>query len=302
MILKSVDCNLCKSSNLKVVYKATDKDSGNNNFSYACTNNQHGEYYQLVKCLNCGLKFSSPRPDADEIESGYAGVKDEVYKEELNGRVITFQRNLENISRYKRKGSLLDIGCSIGTFLSLAKKEGWEVMGIEPSAWCVKQCRDLYNIEVIKGTHRLLANFSQKFDVVTMWDVLEHLSDPLEALRDCRSSLKDGGILVFSTLDIGSLYARILGKHWPWLMKMHIYYFDRLTIKRYLKQAGFKPIKIEKYKHTISVDYLLYKLKKINRFLYLSVKIFKQAFMPNKNNYITFGLGDIIEVYAEKAI
>lgn len=299
-MLKKVACNLCKSDNTAVIFKSTVNSSTENNPGYACTTSGHGIHYQVVKCRNCGLSYSSPRPDATILEKEYKEVKDEIYQEELTGRIKTFQRNLKKIDCYKKNGKLLDIGCSLGVFLSLAKKDGWEIFGIEPSGWCVEQCKKLFNIDIQQGTNRDLAKFNRKFDVITMWDVLEHVDNPLETLINCRDALKDGGILAFSTLDIGSLYAKFFGKKWPWLLKMHIYYFDRKTIKKYLEKVGLKLLELNTYKHTISINYLLYKLKKINLFLHHLIRLFKKIIFFNKNIYITFDMGDFVEVYAKK--
>jgi len=298
--LKVVNCNLCKSKGVEVVYPATISKSGSTKFSYACTNDGHGEYYQIVRCKQCGLHFCSPRLNSSNLENEYSKLSDDIYQKELGGRIKTFQRNIVNISRYKKKGHLLDVGCSLGSFLSEAQKKEWIVEGIEPSSWCIKKAKELFNINIRQGTYKDLNKFGRKFDVITLWDVLEHLDDPLEALVKCREVLKDDGILVFSTVDIGSFYAKIMGKKWPWLMKMHIYYFDKKTIKEYLKKSGLSLIKIKKYKHTIGINYLLYKLKKINSLFYFLVKFIKKTIIFNKNIYITFGLGDFMEVYARK--
>lgn len=301
-MLTSVNCNLCKKNDTKIIYESSIKDDANNNLGYLCTDTGHGEYFQLVECKNCGLKYSSPREDTSFLEDAYAKVKDEIYKEELNGRIRTFRENLKNIDKYIKKGKLIDVGCSIGAFLHLAQKCGWIANGIEPSEWCVQQCKKIFNIDVLKGTYKELKKFHQEFDVVTMWDVLEHLDDPLEALINCRNALKDGGILALSTVDIGSFYARILGKKWPWLMKMHIYYFDRKTIRQYLDKAGLELVELKKYKHIISINYLLYKLKKLSVPLYYLVKFFKFVFLFNNNIYVSFSLGDFMEVYAKKPL
>ena len=298
-MLKKVNCNLCKKNDAEIIYKSTIK-SNNNKPGYACTNEGHGEYFQIIKCRNCGLYYSSPRPDSTELEKGYSEVKDTIYKDEMDGRTRIFKRSLKNLSRYKQKGKLLDVGCSLGVFLSEARKQGWQVQGIDPSKWSVGQCRKLFNIKIRQGTCENLICFKKEFDVITMWDVLEHLHDPLESLIQCRNALKDDGLLAFSTVDFGSIYARILGRSWPWLMKMHIYYFDKNTIKKYLEKAGLKLIKLSTYKHIISINYLLYKLNKINWFLYYVVKFVKKAFLFNKNVFITFGMGDFMEVYAKK--
>lgn len=299
-MLKKVNCNLCNKNDFKIIHKSTIKSFRNSRPGYACTNEGHGEYYQIVKCGNCGLYYSSPRPDSAELKKGYSEAEDTVYKDELNGRIKTFRRSLKNISHYKQRGELLDVGCSLGVFLSEAKAQGWQIHGIDPSKWSVEQCGKLFNIKIRQGTYMDLAHFKKKFDVITMWDVLEHLDNPLNALIQCKNALKDDGLLVFSTVDFGSIYARILGRNWPWLMKMHIYYFDKHTIKEYIEKAGLKLVRLSAYRHTVSINYLLYKLNRVNRFLYYIVKFIKKAFLFNNNVFITFGMGDFMEVYAKK--
>lgn len=294
------NCNLCHSHQVKVIYPATVVRRRQAGLDYACTNAGHGEYYQLVRCSQCGLYFSSPRPKAADLENEYSNLTDDLYKQELSGRIITFQRNLAHLVRYQPRGDLLEIGCSIGSFLNEARAKGYRVSGIEPSLWCVQQAKKLFRLNLLQGTDKDLTQFGRQFDVITLWDVLEHVDDPLATLKRCRQALKPGGVLAFSTVDIGSLYARVMGKRWPWLMKMHIYYFDRTTIKKYLEQAGLSLMAITPYRHTVSLNYLLYKLKRISSWLFRLTNLAKKTILFNQNIYITFGLGDFMEVYARK--
>ncbi|OGX24057.1 MAG: hypothetical protein A2Y03_02440 [Omnitrophica WOR_2 bacterium GWF2_38_59] len=298
--MKEVSCNYCGSSDYKVIY-GEKLSAVDDSWDFTCTNDHHGEHYRVVKCNLCGLFYSSPRPDGKNLEVNYNLVEDSNYKSEIEGRKKTFQRNLKNVLRFKIKGDLLDVGCALGVFLAEAQKKEWSVSGIEPSEWCVNQCRELFDLQdVVVGTYRNLSCFGRKFDLVTMWDVLEHLDDPLVALKNCADVLNEDGILAFSTVNIGSIYAKILGKRWPWLMKMHIYYFDKKTIRQYLKKIGFEILEIRQYKHTISADYLLYKLKRINKILYYTVVFIKRIIFLDRNIYLTVCMGDFMEVYARR--
>jgi hypothetical protein len=93
-----------------------------------------------------------------------------------------------------------------------------------------------------------------------MWDVVEHLPDPREELAAARMLLVPGGRLHLSTIDTGSLVARLLGARWPWLMDMHLVYFDRPTISALLEEAGFRVLDVGTYSHTVSAGYLLRKV------------------------------------------
>lgn len=214
-MLREFPCNLCRQNDAKVIFPSTVEPGLDNQPAYACTNEGHGEYYQIIQCRKCGQRYSSPREDASTLEEEYQNVKDEIYREEISGRIKTFERNLKNISWYKKDGNLMDVGCSMGVFLSLARDRGWNAQGIEPSFWCITEARKLFSVEIIQGTHENLLKFSKEFDVVTLWDVLEHLDDPLQALKNCHQALKDDGILALSTLNSTSPYARILGKNDP---------------------------------------------------------------------------------------
>lgn len=297
-VLKNVPCNLCGSHDVRAIYTSTIRSDQMDKFECNCTCDRHGEYYQLVQCRRCGLYYSSPRPRGDSLLEGYSDVQDTVYQEEIEGRVKTFRRNLRHLARHKQKGELLDVGSSIGVFLSEARKQGWDVYGIEPSAWCAAQGKKLFHLDIRQGTSHDLKKIGRKFDVVTLWDVLEHVDDPLTTLRDCRDVLKEDGVFAFSTVDIGSMYARLLGRRWPWLMKMHIYYFDKKSIKKYLEKAGLELLEIRTYKHTVSIDYLLYKFQSINKSLFQIIKWIKRVVFLNKNMYVTIGMGDFMEVYA----
>lgn len=300
-MLKDICCNLCGSSGYKVVYEASDPTS-EDGLDYVCTNVHHGEFYRVVKCDQCGLLYCSPRPDFEFLEQKYNKVQDDNYKEEVEGRKKTFKRSLLNLSKYRSNGAILDVGCALGVFLSEAKKEGWDVYGVEPSQWCVKQCKEIFDLNnVVCGTSKDILKFGRKFDVITMWDVLEHLDDPLGSLKNCSEVLKEDGVFAFSTVNVGSLYAKVLGRKWPWFMKMHIYYFDKKSIKAYLSKAGFDLIEMKVYKHIVSIDYLLYKLKNINGFLFSVVKLAKKIIFCNKNVFVSIGMGDFMEVYARKA-
>jgi len=300
--IEAVKCNLCECDEARVVHESTAISEDIDSISCACTNVGHGDYFRVLKCARCGLHYCSPRPTFAYLQELYSEVNDIRYSEELDSRVIMFGRNLKNLEKHKRNGSILDIGCSVGVFLHLAKKSGWRVMGIEPSKRCVESGRKLFNLvdSITVGSYHDIARLNQKFDAVTMWDVLEHLDDPMKALVNCREVMKDDGVLGLSTVNIGSKYARLLGKRWPWLMKMHIYYFDRNTIKQYLNKVGFELLEMKTYIHTVSFDYILYKLKSISYIPYAAAKLFKTLALFNRRTYSNIALGDFMEIYAKK--
>ena len=298
--LFNISCNLCGCEDAAVIFPATDKLNSTLD-TFACTSPGHGEHYRIVRCSQCGLRYSSPRPNTEFLHAEYQQVEDPIYERELGGRLTTFSRNLKLVETFCKAGTILDIGTGAGTFLFLAKLNGWNVNGIEPSRWLAQKAEELYGLKINVGGYGLALNIHAQLDVVTMWDVIEHVSNPLDALQVCNQVLKPGGALILSTVDAGSAYARIMGKYWPWLMKMHLYYFDRGTMTAYLRKAGFQTLQIRKYRHTISGHYLAYKLRAISGLLPPTVARLLDTRILS-GHQITVALGDFMEVVAVKSI
>ena len=298
--LFNISCNLCGCEDAAVIFPATDKLNSTLD-TFACTSPGHGEHYRIVRCSQCGLRYSSPRPNTEFLHAEYQQVEDPIYERELGGRLTTFHRNLKLVETFCKAGTILDIGTGMGTFLFLAKLNGWDVNGIEPSRWSAQKAEELYGLKINIGGYGLAPKIHAQLDVVTMWDVIEHVSDPLDALQVCNKVLKPGGALILSTVDVGSAYARIMGKYWPWLMKMHLYYFDRGTMTAYLRKAGFQTLQIRTYRHTISGHYLAYKLRAISGLLPPTVARLLDTRILS-GHQITVALGDFMEVVAVKSI
>ena len=140
---------------------------------------------RLVCCTGCGFKYLSPRIKDNIILKSYSESQDNTFISQNSERILTFTKNFKKIVKKikLRKGSLiLDIGCAAGAFPKAAKDLGFNVVGIEPSKWLCEQARKQYNLDVRQGTLSSQKLEGEKFDVVTLWDVLEHLTDPVNEL------------------------------------------------------------------------------------------------------------------------
>jgi len=172
----------------------------------------------------------------------YEAVEDPLYVEERAGRILTFEHHLKPMERVTgpaRGRRLLDVGAYTGVFVGIASEHGWDAWGLEPSAWAVAQAR-AQGRPMHQGTLEHTDIPPASVQVVTMWDVIEHVTDPLRTLQAAWRVLEPGGLLVVHTMDLNSAFARLMGKRWPWFMEMHLTYFTRATMKQMLTKAGFE--------------------------------------------------------------
>lgn len=217
--------------------------------------------FHIVRCKRCGLLYVNPRYQQDLLQNIYTetyydhdGIRngleffgyDNYIADEENIK-ITFARRLKTIESYVRNGRLLDIGCATGFFLALARDKGWEVLGTEVSQYSARYAQEKLGLDVRLGPLKTLDFGPASFDVVTMWDVIEHVTDPLAELQEIRRILRVGGLLSIITPDAGSLVARLLGKRWEEFRRVreHVYFFSRRTIAQMLQEAGFDVLKFE---------------------------------------------------------
>ncbi len=238
----SVNCNLCGQDDWRIVYPSTLQNSSKMDVSaFRCTSPGYGNHAQIVKCNHCDLVYANPHWSQEELLAAYTAVTDETYVAERSGRELTFSKHLKDLEKHTGPGNgrtLLDVGAYIGVFVEVAAAAGWQACGIEPSDWAARQAQQ-HGLPVMQGTQDSPALQGKQFDVVTMWDVIEHVADPAAELGKAFNLLKPGGWLAVHTMNIDSLTSRLLGRRWPWLMDMHLYYFSPQTLSAMLKHVGF---------------------------------------------------------------
>jgi dolichol-phosphate mannosyltransferase len=295
--MESVPCNQCGSRRFVLLYAGDPRhDSLREAQTFRCTSEGHGDFTNIVQCMDCGLLYENPREVETAIESQYEQVEDPTYERETEGRIRTFTKLLERLEEFTKPGRMVEIGCYMGVFLDLARKRGWQTKGIEPSAWAARKAAEK-GLDVINAPFRKVNLAPESFDTVVLWDVIEHLHDPLGVLRAAHQALRPGGILGLSTMDAQSFYARLMGRRWPWYMRMHFYYFGRGSMVRMLEAAGFKVLAIERHKRIVSLRYFVEKAASmVPGFATLG----RVLASPFGRWYITVDLGDIMNIYALK--
>jgi SAM-dependent methyltransferase len=249
-------CYLCGSAKVALRFPARG-GSGTGNASYCCTSFGHRAHGPIWACGSCGLMFQWPLPDTTALLAAYGAVEDPLYLTEKDNRYLTFRKAVRLLGPAGGR-RLLDVGAYCGYFVDVARQAGFAAEGIELSRWAVGHAERL-GLPVQNESIEERARSGARYDVVTMWDVVEHLPDPRRELEACSKLLRPGGVIHVSTLDARSLVARILGKRWPWLMDMHLVYFDRATLPALLKETGFRVLGRRTYTHTVSAEYLVAK-------------------------------------------
>ena len=262
-LLEHVSCNCCGANEFKVIYPAryemANPEELINSFR---SSGDEILIDQLVQCKNCGLEYLNPRLKQDIIMEAYSEGNDEGFISQASARERTFEKCLKAIEKFQpRQGKIFDVGTAGGSFLKVAQKNGWQVAGCEPNRWLAQWGKEHYGIDIFPGTIFDMNLSEASFDVVTLWDVLEHTPDPKAVLLECGRILKDKGLLVVNYPDIGSLVSRLMGRQWVFLLSVHLYYFTLSTIKKILEQTGFQILRHRKHWQSLELDYILFRMR-----------------------------------------
>ena len=242
---------------------------------------------QLVRCRGCELVYVNPRIDEALLVESYASAVDPQFIAQNPERIRTFSRLLEKtLPRPAAGARLLDIGCAGGAFLVAAREFGFTVTGVEPSHWLAESGRTQYGLDIRQGVLTPGMFPDASFDVITLWDVIEHVAQPAEVLSTVHRMLKPEGQLLVNYPDYGSWMARLLGRRWPFLLSVHLLYYTRATMTRQLQHAGFTPLRIQPHFQALKLGYIL---KRMEPYLALS--------RPLRSMVEGIGLGGVAVTY-----
>lgn len=237
---EDVPCPLCGSWRIEVLYDHMEW-------------RLHIERARVVQCVDCSLVYLSPRlrDNADNFtftqayrddyylpyQEGFGLIENGVVDEK---RLTDFyQEQLEEAERVRKLNRILDVGCAIGLFVRAAQNAGWDAFGVEVSQALVDYGRTKLGLQSHCGDLRSAGYPDNWFDAVVLWDVIEHLLDPLAELAEIRRVLRPGGRLILQTPNADSIAHELLGDQWDMLVTDHFVYFSISTLTRALRQAGF---------------------------------------------------------------
>lgn len=280
-------CSICKSQKSKKIF---------------CKDN-----FTFHRCMLCDHVYINPMPTEDELSVFYTTEYFDVGKsrgyEQGYEKFGELQRNslqkiLRNINCLMPGAkSLLDIGCAYGVFMSFAQQFGLKVEGIELSKSASDYAIKNYSLSVHHGTLNtyIQMNSEVRFDVITMLDVLEHLSNPRNAIQIASNLLVPGGILVVKVPNISSLRAKIEGERWRQIKPPeHIQYFSKRSIEYLLAKHNLQIMKISAVGGVGINAVRNTSIKFSNNLFYKIIKV------PVVKIAKVFGWLDQLEIYAKK--
>jgi SAM-dependent methyltransferase len=208
----------------------------------------------LVRCPRCGLvyvgerrrdfTFSAADPSRTEALGDLVDrlgiVARDVEAAEGPARLEAERERVAHLKRHLASGRLLDVGSALGSFLVVAAGAGFAAEGVEPDPGTAEQAR-ARGLAVRTGTLDDLAA-GPRFDVLTMFHVIEHLDSPRAALERARALARPGATLMIETPTVENLWFRLAPGRWRQLIPDHYFFFSRATLERLLRQTGFRPV------------------------------------------------------------
>lgn len=208
----------------------------------------HGrhERYRLVRCPECSLVWLSNPPGAEEMHLHYTDSYHRLISAAGETSPHRWQGHKKILTKFKSSGALLDLGCSSGAFLESLKGESWELSGIEMSADCARRAEARTGARVFVGDILDAPFAKESFDVITCFDVLEHLYEPVKVITKVREWLKPGGVFYVQVPNIDSAEARVFGSHWHGLeLPRHLFHYCPASLKFLAESAGLQAISLD---------------------------------------------------------
>lgn len=250
-----VPCPLCGSTHSKVLYTPhvhVDDPA----LLYGATSGIQGAQ-TIVQCLDCPMIYENPRFPEAAIIAGYSSSDDAAHDSQHAIRTLSFVKALRSLSKFipEPGAKVLDIGTAGGAFLEAAEQFGFQSYGLEPSRYLVNSGK-ARGLNIQQGTIEHNNFKPDTFDMITFWDVLEHLAEPKRALQLARPLLKKNGLLLINYPDIGTWQAKLAGSKFWWLMSVHLAYFNRASISEICKRSGYEIVTFKPYWQTLQLGYL----------------------------------------------
>jgi SAM-dependent methyltransferase len=208
----------------------------------------HGrqQSYTLVRCPACSLVWLSHPPESDEMHLHYTDAYDNLISAAGEGSPERWQHRNATLAQHKQSGALLDLGCSSGAFLQSLPGKNWNLYGIEMSAESAAKAKAKTGANIFVG-NILDAQFSpESFDVITCFDVFEHLYEPQRVMAKVAEWLKPGGIFYVLVPNVDSAEGRAFGSYWHGLeLPRHLFHYSPVSLKFLAESVGLRAESLE---------------------------------------------------------
>ena len=231
-------CPICSSESFECYIKSKDFSVSKEDFS-------------IVKCSECNLHFTNPRPSDKELGKYYISDHYISHNNSRNNlfekayqlvRKISIRMKYSLVSKFFNSGRVLDIGCGTGDFLQKCSEKKWITKGIEPSEIARIQAIKNYNLDVDRDTD--LKKLKGEFDIITMWHVLEHVTELNSTISELKRLLSKEGKTVIAVPNLESFDSSYYKKYWAaYDLPIHLYHFSKDSIIKLFENHGFSLIK-----------------------------------------------------------
>jgi len=245
------------------------------------------ELFELLYDEELDMLITHPQPSLEKLPSYYESVD---YISHTDGNKSTFEKmyqfvkgialknKLKLINSESSKGKILDIGAGVGDFLSVAKNDGWETIGVEPS----DKAKTIAKNKGVSFVENLSELESNSFDVITMWHVLEHVPDLENQIKELKRLIKPNGTVLIAVPNFKSFDASYYGNFWAaYDVPIHLWHFSKIAIKKLFAKENLELVNVLPMKFDSFYVSLLsekYKTGKMN--------FIKAFFIGLKSNWI----------------
>jgi 2-polyprenyl-3-methyl-5-hydroxy-6-metoxy-1,4-benzoquinol methylase/uncharacterized protein YbaR (Trm112 family) len=235
---ENISCKLCHSKNTLSTYRVDGS--------------------KIYQCNSCKVSFSNYDIEKSQDiykEDYYSGVDNGYgdYASELTTHVATFSQRLKYAEKYlPNKGVLLDYGCAIGHLCKVSKERGWTTFGSDFSNYGAEETQKNFQVETFVSDVTYPPIKKNSVDLLCMYDLIEHIPSPVQALTNVKEIINDGGYIHIVTPNYGSISRKLLGEKWfHFKPREHLFYFDKMTMRKVLEKSGFEIVSL-----TTSISYM----------------------------------------------
>lgn len=211
-----------------------------------------GKEFTISRCHDCGFRFTNPRPEAEQLARYYKSENYIAHSNTHKGFIArlyqmvrneTLQQKYRLIAKSVPKGTILDIGCATGEFLSVFKSKGWKSIGIEPDGDAAGYAKINYALDVF-DENELNTLPENSCDVITLWHVMEHVDDLSTRVEQIRRLLKPGALVFVAVPNPNSWDAIHYGKNWAALdVPRHLSHFSQTNMQfLFLEKKKFEKV------------------------------------------------------------